>query len=111
MGSLDCPKELASHVGRPRTRLPDPTGQARPPGRLARIEPGRGHAVGYRRGRARRCIGSIKAGNQVVVTAPVSGSTTTVIRIIDVTQLQQGFHRFFGAPPGGSAKPAVPSAS
>jgi hypothetical protein len=56
-------------------------------------------------------IGSIKAGNQVVVTASVSGSTTTVIRIIDVTQLQQGFHRFFGGPPGASAKPAVPSAS
>lgn len=56
-------------------------------------------------------IGSIKDGNQVVVTATVSGSTTTVIRIIDVTQLQQGFHRFFGPAPGASAKPAVPSAS
>ena len=54
-------------------------------------------------------IGSIKAGNQVVVTATVSGSTTTATRIIDVTQLQQGFHRFFGAPPGASAKPAVPN--
>ena len=55
-------------------------------------------------------IGSIKAGNQVVVTATVSGSTTTVIRIIDVTQLQQGFHRFFGAPPGANAKPpAIPN--
>jgi hypothetical protein len=55
-------------------------------------------------------IGSIKAGNQVVVTATVSGSTTTVIRIIDVTQLQQGFHRFFGAPPGANSKPpAVPN--
>ena len=55
-------------------------------------------------------IGSIKAGNQVVVTATVSGSTTTVIRIIDVTQLQQGFHRFFGPPPGAKANPpAVPS--
>jgi len=56
-------------------------------------------------------IGSIKAGNQVVVTATVSGSTTTVIRIIDVTKLQQGFHRFFGPAPGASAKPAVPAAS
>jgi hypothetical protein len=54
-------------------------------------------------------IGSVKVGNQVVVTATVSGSTTTVIRIIDVTQLQQGFHRFFGPVPGASAKPAVPS--
>lgn len=55
-------------------------------------------------------IGSIKAGNQVVLIATVNGSTTTVIRIIDVTQLQQGFHRFFGAPPGANAKPpAVPS--
>jgi hypothetical protein len=56
-------------------------------------------------------IGSIKAGNQAVVTATVSGSTTTVIRIIDVTQLQQGFHRFFGPAPGASLKPAVPSNS
>src|SRR5215472_7170780 len=48
-------------------------------------------------------IGSIKVGNQVVVAATVSGSTTTVIRIIDVTQLQQGFHRFFGAPPGSNS--------
>ena len=55
-------------------------------------------------------IGSIKVGNQVVVAATVSGSSTTVIRIIDVTQLQQGFHRFFGGPPGANAKPpAVPS--
>ena len=55
-------------------------------------------------------IGSIMAGNQVVVTATVSGSTTTVIRIIDVTQLQQGFHRFFGAPPGANTKPpAIPN--
>jgi len=53
-------------------------------------------------------IGSIKAGNQVVVTATVSGSTTTVIRIIDVTQLQQGFHRFFDGAPGDNAKAAVP---
>jgi hypothetical protein len=53
-------------------------------------------------------IGSIKAGNQVVVAATVRGSTTTVIRIIDVTQLQQGFHRFFGPAPGASFKAAVP---
>ena len=54
-------------------------------------------------------IGSIKTGNQVVVTATVSGGTTTVIRIIDVTQLQQGLHHFFGAPPGASPKSAVPN--
>jgi hypothetical protein len=54
-------------------------------------------------------IGSIKTGNQVVVTATVSGGTTTVIRIIDVTQLQQGFHRFFGPAPGASLKPATPN--
>ena len=54
-------------------------------------------------------IGAIKAGNQVVVAATVSGSTTTVIRIIDVTQFQQGFHRFFGAPPAASFKPSTPN--
>ena len=43
------------------------------------------------------------------MTATVSGSTTTVIRIIDVTQIQQGFHRFFGPAPGASFKPAVPN--
>jgi hypothetical protein len=41
-------------------------------------------------------IGSIKAGNQVIVTATVSGSTATATRIIDVSLLQQNFHRFFG---------------
>ena len=41
-------------------------------------------------------IGSIKAGNQVIVTATVSGSTDTATRIIDVSLLQQDFHRFFG---------------
>ena len=52
-------------------------------------------------------IGSIKDGNQVIVTATVSGSTATAIRIVDVSLLQQGFHRFFGAP-GASFKVAVP---
>src|SRR5690242_17269673 len=56
-------------------------------------------------------IGSVKVGNQVVVDATVSGSTTTVIRILDVTQLQQGFHRFFGPAPGASSKPAAPVAN
>jgi len=41
-------------------------------------------------------IGSIKPRNQVIVTATVSGSTATATRIADVTQLQQGLHRFFG---------------
>jgi hypothetical protein len=41
-------------------------------------------------------IGSIKAGNQVIVTATVSGSTDTATRIIDVSMIQQGLHRFFG---------------
>jgi hypothetical protein len=41
-------------------------------------------------------IGSIKAGNQVIITATVSGSTATATRIIDVSLLQQDFHRFFG---------------
>jgi len=55
-------------------------------------------------------IGSVKAGNQAVVTATVSGSTTTAVRILDLSQLQQGFHRFFGAPPAANSKPpAVPS--
>jgi len=50
-------------------------------------------------------IGSIKTGNQVVVDATVSGSTTTAVRILDLSQLQQGFHRFFGPAPGASTKP------
>jgi hypothetical protein len=54
-------------------------------------------------------IGSIKVGNQVMVDATVSGGTTTTIRIIDLTLLQQGMHRFFGAPPSASFKPAAPS--
>jgi hypothetical protein len=54
-------------------------------------------------------IGSIKAGNQVVLTATVSGSTTTAVRILDLSQLQQGFHRFFGAPPGANTKPPAPA--
>src|SRR6516225_7303360 len=41
-------------------------------------------------------IGSVKSGSQVIVTASVSGSTATATRIIDVSLLQQDFHRFFG---------------
>jgi hypothetical protein len=54
-------------------------------------------------------ISSIKDGNQVVVTATVSGSTGTATRIVDVSLLQQGIHRFFGAAaPSASFKVAVP---
>jgi hypothetical protein len=53
-------------------------------------------------------IGSIKDGNQVVVAATVSGSTTTATRIIDVTLLQQDFHRFFGTAPRANLRMAVP---
>ena len=54
-------------------------------------------------------IGSIKTGNQVVVDATVSGSTTTVVRIIDVTQIQQRFHNFFGGSQRPNARVAVPN--
>ena len=53
-------------------------------------------------------IASIKDGNQVMVDATISGSNATAARIIDLTGLQQGFHRFFGAPPGANFKMAVP---
>lgn len=53
-------------------------------------------------------IGSIKDGNQAVVDATVSGSTTTAVRVVDLSLLQQGFHRMFGAAPGANFKPAAP---
>jgi hypothetical protein len=53
-------------------------------------------------------IGSIKAGNQVIVIATVSGSTATATRIIDVSLLQQGLHRFFGGAHGPNFKVATP---
>ena len=53
-------------------------------------------------------IGSIKTGNQVVVTATVNGSTATATRIIDVSLIQQGIHRFFGGAHGGSFKVVTP---
>jgi hypothetical protein len=53
-------------------------------------------------------IGSIKTGNQVIAAATVSGSTTTAVRIIDVSLFQQGLHRFFGAAPGANVKMAIP---
>ena len=49
-------------------------------------------------------IGSIKDGNQVVVSATVSGGTSSATRIIDVSLLQQRLHRFFGAPGGGFSR-------
>jgi hypothetical protein len=53
-------------------------------------------------------IGSIKPGNQVIVTATVSGSTATATRIADVSQLQQGLHRFFGGAHGPDFKEVTP---
>ena len=53
-------------------------------------------------------IGSIKTGNQVIVTATVSGSTATATRVIDVSLLQQGFHRFFGGAHGPNFKVPTP---
>jgi hypothetical protein len=56
-------------------------------------------------------IGSIKNGNQVMVDATVSGSTTTAVRIVNLSLLQQRLHHFFGGAPGAKAKMAVPPAS
>jgi hypothetical protein len=53
-------------------------------------------------------IGSIKAGNQVMVDATVSGSTATATRIIDVSLIQQGFQRLFGGAHGGAFKMVTP---
>ncbi len=53
-------------------------------------------------------IGSIKAGNQVMVDATVSGSTASAVRVVDLSLLQQGLHRFFGGAPGGNFKVPVP---
>jgi hypothetical protein len=53
-------------------------------------------------------IGSIKSGSQVIVTATVSGSTATATRIIDVSLIQQGFHRFFGGAHGPHFKVVTP---
>ena len=56
-------------------------------------------------------IGSIKAGNQVMVDATVSGSTATAVRVVDLSLLQQGLHRFFGGAPGSNFKVAAPPRS
>ena len=53
-------------------------------------------------------IGSIKTGNQVIVTATVSGSAATATRIIDVSLLQQDLHRFVGGANGPNFKPVTP---
>jgi hypothetical protein len=53
-------------------------------------------------------IGSIKTGNQVMVTATVSGSTATAVRVIDLSLLQQGFQHFFGGAHGPNFKMAIP---
>ena len=53
-------------------------------------------------------IGSIKSGNQVIVTATVSGSSATAVRILDLSQLQQGFQHFFGGAHAPRFKVATP---
>jgi hypothetical protein len=53
-------------------------------------------------------IGSIKAGNQVIVIATVSGSTATATGIIDVSMIQQGLHSFFGRVHAPDFKVATP---
>jgi hypothetical protein len=45
----------------------------------------------------------------VVVDATVSGSTDTAVRVVDLSLLQQDFHRFFGAAPRASVKMAITS--
>jgi hypothetical protein len=44
-------------------------------------------------------IGSIKTGDQVAITATVSGSTATATNIADISNLQQLRPKFFGGPP------------
>lgn len=53
-------------------------------------------------------IGSIKNGNQVMVDATASGSTTTAVRIVDLSLLQQRLHQFFGSP-RANVKMAIPN--
>ena len=50
----------------------------------------------------------VKAGNQVIFTATVSGNTVTGVRAIDVSLIQQGFQRFFAHAPGGNFKMVAP---
>jgi len=53
-------------------------------------------------------IGSVKAGNQVIVTATVSGSSATAVRVMDLSLLQQGFRHFFGGAHTPGFKVATP---
>jgi hypothetical protein len=54
-------------------------------------------------------ISSIKTGNEAVVRATVSGSTTTAAQITDLSLLQKNIHHFFGNwPPGKNMKTAIP---
>ena len=53
-------------------------------------------------------IGSVKAGHQVIVTATVSGSSATAVRVIDLSLLQQGFRHFFGGAHTPGFKVATP---
>jgi hypothetical protein len=53
-------------------------------------------------------IGPVKTGSQVIVTATVSGSTATATRIIDVSLIQQNFHRFFGGANAPNFKAVTP---
>jgi len=53
-------------------------------------------------------ISSIKTGNEVLVRATVSGSTTTAAQIIDLSLLQKDIHHFFGNWPGSKTKTAIP---
>jgi hypothetical protein len=53
-------------------------------------------------------IGSIKSGSQVIVSATLSGSTATATRIIDLSLLQQDFHRFFGGAHAPHFRAAIP---
>jgi hypothetical protein len=53
-------------------------------------------------------ISSIKTGNEVVVRATVSGSTTTAAQVIDLSLLQKDIHHFFGNWPPGKTKTATP---
>ena len=57
-------------------------------------------------GAERDGIGSVKKGDEVTVTATVSGSTATVERLLDTTELKAGAGKWPGGPEGGFG-PAV----
>lgn len=63
-------------------------------------------------GAQRSGISSVKTGNQVVVTATVSGGTTTAVSVLDQTLLQQGRAAFGFGPHTwrpGSSRSQLPS--